>query len=320
FSFYLIIDSKPQNCSYFLKFNRLLLIFDDIFGNSRFIYQKLDLDLDLYYCGHFSRDFRFPYILPASDSEKKMRMALSPKEKLDEKVLQIFDALEELYKTQERLEQVMKDGFFNMSRARYSMGLKRVSADQILEAEMRANKTVLICEDGSPVSIEENFIASLDKINATETSPMFTLHQATDSAEATPVPEITPKPKDDVKESETGLRKRNLGEDLSKLSLKDNDHDESKSDKEKNETSSSKSGKNVVGDHGDGGGKSEEAKAKNPLNLFGILVSRELRTSQNRFEEAVSLAVQISNLKQQLRSLQSQYKTLRNAATQSTCT
>ena len=37
--------------------------------------------------------------------QKEMRM-LSPKEQLDEKVLQIFDVLEELYNAQEILEQV----------------------------------------------------------------------------------------------------------------------------------------------------------------------------------------------------------------------
>ena len=206
------------------------------------------------------------------------------------------------------------------------MGLKRVTADQILEAEMQANKTVLISDKNSQ-NTEENSQSVQNHGNEDPYAfPVFTLQRASDSTESASVTEIIPKPKHDVNEPETSLRKRNL-KDFHKLTLKDDPSDESQIldddeevvvEEKNNETCSTKTDKEQI-ENRDDSAKSEKQRTKklfNPLNFFGILVPRELRTSQHQFEKAVGLAVQISNLKQQLQSLQFQYRRLRGVEAQ----
>ncbi|GFS19090.1 coiled-coil domain-containing protein 115-like [Elysia marginata] len=249
---------------------------------------------------------------------------LSLNEQLDEKVLQIFDALEELYKVQETLEQVMRDGFFNMSRARYSMGLKRVSADQILEAEMQASKTVLVSEEtsGEIVASPKNLSSYQDRVvDAAPASPFFMLHKALNSTETLSDSEISHRQMQGSMDSGTDLRKRHL-KDLDKLNLNDDGDNDSKTlnkaggeEKKYEHAVSSKSDKEKIENdaHAESRDKSKPPKVFNPLNLFGILVPRELRVSQQKFEEAVDLSVQVSNLKHRLQLLQIQYKKLKRA-------
>lgn len=67
---------------------------------------------------------------------------------LDAKLISFFDILTLLYKEQEKLDEQIKDGFFNMSRARYSMGVKFVGIDQIHEDKMMALMKVEVGEVG----------------------------------------------------------------------------------------------------------------------------------------------------------------------------
>ncbi|XP_046562419.1 LOW QUALITY PROTEIN: coiled-coil domain-containing protein 115-like [Haliotis rubra] len=64
-------------------------------------------------------------------------------EKLDENLLEFFDVLGQVYQEQAKLEQYMKDGYLNLSRARYTMGVKSVSATQLPD-EMDPLLTVLV--------------------------------------------------------------------------------------------------------------------------------------------------------------------------------
>ena len=186
------------------------------------------------------------------------------------------------------------------------MGVKRVSADQILEAQLEASYTVLVSAE---ISEEEKSSLSHQELDSKFT-PAFTLHKALDPVDTATDTEIQHKPKQDEVLPETGLRKRNL-KDFEKLTLKDSDSDETK-----NQTETSSSENNRLDDKKTDT-KSKQRKLFNPLNLFGILVPRELRTSQNQFEQALALAVTVSNLKQRLQSLQVDYRTLRGVKAES---
>ncbi|KAK6177456.1 hypothetical protein SNE40_015552 [Patella caerulea] len=58
--------------------------------------------------------------------------------KLDETLIEFFTAVKQLYQEQAVLEQYMKDGYLNLSRARYNMGLKAVGALQFNQNAMTA--------------------------------------------------------------------------------------------------------------------------------------------------------------------------------------
>ncbi|XP_067658913.1 coiled-coil domain-containing protein 115-like [Haliotis asinina] len=64
-------------------------------------------------------------------------------EKLDKNLLEFFDVLGQVYQEQAKLEQYMKDGYLNLSRARYTMGVKSVSATQLPD-EMDPLLTVVV--------------------------------------------------------------------------------------------------------------------------------------------------------------------------------
>lgn len=70
-------------------------------------------------------------------------------EELDTKLISFFETLSSLYQEQEKLNDQIKDGFWNMSRARYNMGLKFVGIDQIHEDDMFALTKVNVREDGT---------------------------------------------------------------------------------------------------------------------------------------------------------------------------
>ena len=63
-------------------------------------------------------------------------------EKLDAIILDFFETLGALFREQEELNDLLKDGFFNMSRARYSMGAKSVGVLQYNDREMRASMKI----------------------------------------------------------------------------------------------------------------------------------------------------------------------------------
>lgn len=72
-------------------------------------------------------------------------------EELDIKLVSFFETLSLLYQEQEKLSDQIKDGFWNMSRARYNMGVKFVGIDQIHEDDMCALTKVKVREDETEI-------------------------------------------------------------------------------------------------------------------------------------------------------------------------
>ncbi|KAK3100563.1 hypothetical protein FSP39_021860 [Pinctada imbricata] len=58
-------------------------------------------------------------------------------ERLDSILLEFFEVTASLFNEQDNLNELLKDGFFNMSRARYNMGAKSVGELQYNDKEMR---------------------------------------------------------------------------------------------------------------------------------------------------------------------------------------
>jgi hypothetical protein len=112
-------------------------------------------------------------------------------EQLDAKLILFFDVLTLLYTEQEKLEEQIKDGFWNMSRARYSMGVKFVGIDQIHQDKMSALTKVEVGESDA----EDMFTAFTNVGTEGEEAGVDTL----------------------------GLRKRNLGQSQEKSSPADKD-------------------------------------------------------------------------------------------------
>lgn len=67
--------------------------------------------------------------------------------KLDDILVEFFETLGELYKEQANLENIMKNGFLIMSRARYNMGAKSVGVLQYDKRNIKASKMVSMTTD-----------------------------------------------------------------------------------------------------------------------------------------------------------------------------
>lgn len=85
-------------------------------------------------------------------------------EKLDGIILDFFSTLDDLYKTQSFFNDEMKNGFLQMSRARYNMGAKSISRSQYNENKMAASVMVNICEGDGHISIITDSVSSLKPV------------------------------------------------------------------------------------------------------------------------------------------------------------
>ncbi|CAG5136054.1 unnamed protein product [Candidula unifasciata] len=226
-------------------------------------------------------------------------------EQLDDTVLQMFQVLEDIYDQQDKLEQAMKDGFLAMSRARYLLGVKWVSVDQILDADFSSKyRTLTDTSLADEVSTLEAVESSL-KTSEIDKLSLFELSQDTTDVRSDQKVEQAEIKKTDA-DKQTSLRKRhtdNSGPDKNKTKEDIDETNESK----KNTTISKNSKKH---DDDDEENPPKKESSSNSLSLFGILTPQPLRTSQKHFEGGVSIAVSLADLKLKLSLLQCRYKRL----------
>lgn len=90
-------------------------------------------------------------------SEKKPSTMDAVNKRLDEVLVEFFECVGELYKEQANLENIMKNGFLMMSRARYNMGAKSVGVSQYDENNMKASKMVLITDNDDDNCVNKMF-------------------------------------------------------------------------------------------------------------------------------------------------------------------
>ena len=203
----------------------------------------------------------------------------SVRQTLDKVTLEFFDTLESLYQSQARLEALMRGGFLSLSRARYSMGGPRnVGALQFEKNEMEMEAVSVVdvsTEDGGEG--EGGGWTSVD-ISLVEKQPGVT--KSVDSKE----PEKT----DDLRQRKgRPVETKEQGDTFETVGM----HKETVQ----------KDSKPM---------RKEGPRLKDPLTLFGVLVSPHLRQCQSSFKQAVAVTVEIANLKNKLQGLQQQFKQL----------
>ncbi|XP_053388547.1 coiled-coil domain-containing protein 115-like [Mercenaria mercenaria] len=192
-------------------------------------------------------------------------------EKLDQVLLDFFETLSQLYLEQAKLDQSMKSGYLNMSRARYNMGIKSVGISQCNENTMTASLKVQVTEEKQLIAAEgveselETELADLDLKSSEESSG-------------------------------STVRRRNVKRSSVEDEIEHIEDVTLDSDKEKEIC------KNVK--------KNGVAKTVDPLKWFGILVPQSLRQSQSDFKTAAQTALNIATLKVKLSSLQEEYSIL----------
>ncbi|XP_031559702.1 coiled-coil domain-containing protein 115-like [Actinia tenebrosa] len=192
-------------------------------------------------------------------------------EKLDDLTLEFFEKFESLQRKREELSKAMRDGYLNLSQARYSMGNKAVGPLQY-SSRMQAL-----------VSVYEN--------NAMQ----FELQKN--------IPGHSENKKEDQEDesSSSGLRKRK-----GTLPSKENGEiSESVDDNlafgvQEIELSDMKKKDKTVG--------RQETVGKDPLKWFGVLVPMCLRTGQNDFRSAIDLCCDLVNLENEMKDLMKNFR------------
>lgn len=189
-------------------------------------------------------------IMGLSDTERSLQ--------LDEELLRFMDQLELLEEKRGRLNSFIEQGWFSMSKARYSMGNKQVSALQYgseMEPLVRVDARTM-------TNGEAEFHTERMKQN-------LSADAATDSQ---PVEDLGPK--------EEGVRRR--------IKEKKDSTEEDKGEKPASKTESAAVGSSDT--------KSEHNPQQDPLKWFGILVPQSLKQAQSSFKQAIELSAEIAAL------------------------
>ncbi|XP_012711734.2 coiled-coil domain-containing protein 115 [Fundulus heteroclitus] len=175
---------------------------------------------------------------------------------LDEKLLCFMEQLELLEEKRNTLNSLIEQGWFSISKARYSMGNKQVSALQF------ANKMEPL------VSVHVRTLENAKVEFCTERSSQKCSDEST--KDPTSVEDIGPQ--------EEGIRRRKTTKS---------------GDKEQRETGGTGSEKapevNLVG-------KRDHNPQQDPLNWFGILVPQSLKQAQSSFKQVIELSAEIAAL------------------------
>lgn len=216
---------------------------------------------------------------------------------LDKLVIDFFDALDILYQKQAKMEQHMRDGYLSLSRARYTMGgTRNVGMLQFAEngLEMQALKEVEILDFDHEDSDEETKHGQKN-LTAIEMTLINRRVQKDKSEE-----------NDDSKSSGETVRRRNINKDCGGSEPQEQTKGiKSSSDSVESSISKDKDKNNANEEKG-----CKKAGPKDPIHLFGYLVSPHLRHSQACFEQATEISVEIANLKNKLSCIKKEYKAL----------
>ena len=197
------------------------------------------------------------------------------RQSLDQVTLDFFDTLGLLYQRQAKLEELMRSGFFSLSRARYSMGgTRNVGALQFPQNEM-----------------EMEALSVVDVLADKELSDKKGDGDARASLEFKLV------------EKQMGTAKKLESKSVEKSDLLRQRKGQNISSKDKGDGNFETIGMQSLTDEAGKPDAKETSSLKDPLTLFGVLVSPHLRQCQASFKEAVAVAIEIANLKHTLQGL-----------------
>ena len=177
----------------------------------------------------------------------------------------------------------MKDGYLGISRARYSLGVKRVSVDQFLDADLKATSKISIADEDQFVGNKEsNVIPKLElqviDIKSINKSDSCEINKK--STEKTEGPRL----RKNI-DKDQGSNKPDITKEFVPEISKAQSTDECKKD-------------------------SDNQRIFNPIHLFGVLVPQSLRKAQKDFENTIQLTVKIANLQNELQLLYKSYSSL----------
>ncbi|RVE70582.1 hypothetical protein OJAV_G00065940 [Oryzias javanicus] len=176
--------------------------------------------------------------------------------KMDEKLFRFMDLLELLEKKRATLNSLIEQGWFSITKARYSMGNKQVSALQYA-SEMEPL-----------VWVHTRALENDEMQFFTERNTQKSSRESSD--ELLSVEDIGPQ--------EEGLRRRNK---TRKDTIKKKDTEGAKTDKGSEVNSARKKDSNPQQD---------------PLKWFGILVPQPLKQAQSSFKQVIELSAEIAAL------------------------
>ncbi|XP_078001360.1 vacuolar ATPase assembly protein VMA22-like [Glandiceps talaboti] len=108
--------------------------------------------------------------------------------RLDEIVLHYFDTLKKLMEERERLQILLSEGYYKLSKARYSMGNKAVSSLQYDTHNMKAMATITVSKpsqgSGCIFEIERKKASKVKKSQSSKRTesvyPVIDLHESTE--------------------------------------------------------------------------------------------------------------------------------------------
>ncbi|XP_054905572.1 coiled-coil domain-containing protein 115 [Poeciliopsis prolifica] len=175
---------------------------------------------------------------------------------MDEKLLYFMDQLELLEEKRKTLNSLIEQGWFSISKARYSMGNKQVSALQfanemepLVSVHVRTleNDKVEFCAVRSSQKCSDGFVKESSSI-------------------------------EDIGPQEEGVRRRK----------------NAKSDVAEKKTSEDVSSKKVS--EVNPGKKRDHNPQQDPLKWFGILVPQSLKQAQSSFQQVIELSAEIAAL------------------------
>ncbi|CAL8319729.1 unnamed protein product [Merluccius merluccius] len=181
-------------------------------------------------------------------------------EMLDQKILLYMDQLELLQGRRASLNALIEQGWFSLSKARYSMGNKHVSSLQYA-SEMEPQVCVQT-RTGDSDAVE----FSTERITVQRPSERV--------QDATPVEDIGPK--------EEGVRRRIKAKDIS------GQEERAAATEEKVQTTEPPSASRS--------NKCDQSPQADPLKWFGILVPQTLKQAQSSFRQVIELSAEIATL------------------------
>lgn len=230
------------------------------------------------------------------DSESPLTMD-KINEELDEIILQFFDTLESRMQLQANLDEQLKSGFLQMSRARYNMGIKAIGASQFNEKEMASLYSVDVVDDNG--STNNKFLLNQQVLVDNKIDKNRQMEQTSID-----------------KNNMSGLRKRNVCQQ-SEQTEKDSDDNKTVEVETLGQRLNTEEVKvdNQAADNNNE--KAGTISKQDPLKWFGVLVPQSLRQSQSNFKQSVNTAVQIVNIQEKLLRLKEQYVELMKEKTAS---
>ncbi|XP_035675766.1 coiled-coil domain-containing protein 115-like [Branchiostoma floridae] len=197
-------------------------------------------------------------------------------ERLDELIVELFDKLEALTAARKRMDDHLKQGYFNLAKARYSLGVKGVGQIQYA-AIMEPLVHVHVSEEDSCSKF------NLDRIIPNKSSSGAAKKVSFD-------------------DQESKVRRRHTG----RGDEENEEQREGSDEEEDDEVAELSSGvedlelHQVVDPH----------SLQDPLRWFGILVPPCLRHGQHSFSQVIAMSCQVASLQSQIDQLRLEYRQL----------